>query len=295
MKLRAITSTFFEQPLTTGQIRKGIYITLETEDGHSAMGEAAPLPSWSLETLPEVVAQFEKVRNKLLNIAWNKEKLTGNLLDLHLYPSLLFALETALLELLDPIPPSEKLPSALLMGSKEEILTQAALRAAEGYTFAKLKISNLSFPSAKEVIEQLKSVFKLRIDVNRAWEPHQALDFFQQFPLNAFDYVEEPFKDPRQLVLFTHPLAIDESFPHFLTFADLEKLPTLKTVVYKPTLQGGLSNCLPLLDWARPRGIEIVLSSSFETKVGLKAISSLANRLGLSAPSGLGTSHFLHN
>lgn len=295
MKLRAITSTLFEQALTTGQIRKGIYITLEAEDGRFAIGEAAPLPSWSFETLPEVIVQFEKVRNQLLGIVWNKEKLTTHLLDLHLYPSLLFALETALLELLDPISPFEGLSSALLMGSKEEILNHAALRAAEGYTSAKLKISNLTFTTAKEVIDQLKSVFKLRIDVNRAWEPNQALDFFQQFPLNAFDYVEEPFKDPRQLFRFTHPLAIDESFPHSLTFTDLEKLPTLKTVVYKPTLQGGMSNCLPLLDWARPRGIEIVLSSSFETKVGLKAISSLANRLGLTAPSGLGTSHFLHN
>lgn len=224
---------------------------------------------------------------------WNPECFLEQLVSLNLLPSVHFGVESALLSWLKPLSEYSVLRSALLMGSLEEILEQANLRRNEGYVSAKLKVSNLSFDEAAYVIRALKDQFCLRIDVNRAWSTDESLRFFKQFPKNAFDYVEEPFQNPHDLKYFTHPLAVDESFPGDLNLKELESLPMLKALIYKPTIQGGLAGCLPLQKWAEKRGISIVLSSSFESDIGLVNIASMAHRLSLSAPIGVGTSHFM--
>ncbi|MES2200262.1 MAG: o-succinylbenzoate synthase [Chlamydiota bacterium] len=290
MRMQTFSLHPYEIPLTQGQPRLGVLIHITDEQGNSGWGDIAPLPKWSKETLEEALEELELKKEKILKI-----KSLEDALKLSLLPSVAFGLESALLSLLEPLPPHVVLTSALLMGSLEEILQQAALRKKEGYFSAKLKVGNLSFKEAAEAIWQLKDVFRLRIDVNRAWKTQDSLEFFSNFPLDAFDYVEEPFQDPNDLALFTHPLAVDESFPKDLTLKDLEALPKLKALIYKPTIQGGMSGYKPLLEWANKRGIDLVLSSSFESDIGLLQIASLARRLSLKAPVGIGTYHFLQS
>ncbi len=213
--------------------------------------------------------------------------------SLNLLPSASFALESALLSLLSPLPKFEIEASALFMGSLQDIFEQAAIGEKEGFKSAKLKVSHLSFNEAYQAIQQLKNTFYLRIDVNRAWKTKDSLHFFSQFSLDAFDYVEEPFENPKDLVKFTHPLAVDESFPHDLTLKELQALPTLKALIYKPTMQGGMLALKPLHEWAQKRGVAIVLSSSFESDIGLSNIASLAKRLSMDAPIGIGTYRYL--
>lgn len=268
----------YEIPLTSGQKRSGILVKL----GGRAWGDITPLPKWSKETYEEALKELQENQDAITSLE--------HLERLNLFPSVHFGLESSFLE---PLPEFSVPVSALLMGTSEEILAQAALRYSEGYRSAKLKVSNLSFEEAASIINQLKDTFFLRIDVNRAWSNEESLKFFAQFPKDAFDYVEEPFQNPHDLKLFTHPLAVDESFPQDLTLEELEDLPTLKSLIYKPTIQGGLSRCLPICEWAEKRGISIVLSSSFESDVGLAHIASMAKRLSIKEPIGIGTYHFL--
>ena len=289
MKIKTFFLHPYEIPLTHSQVRQGVLLHITDEKGNKGWGDIAPLPKWSRETLEEALLELEQRKGQILKTEWTIEKLK----KLSFYPSVTFRLESALLSLLDPLPSHTVLTSALLMGSLEEILSQATLRKKEGYLVAKLKVGNLSFKEAFDAIDQLKDTFRLRVDVNRAWKTKESLQFFSKFPLDAFDYVEEPFQDPQDLNLFTHPLAVDESFPNNLSLKQLEALPTLKALIYKPTMQGGMVGCLPLLAWANKRGIELVLSSSFESDIGLAHIASLAYRLSLKAPIGIGTYHFL--
>lgn len=293
MKLIDIQLSPIQYLLTTGQKREGVQIILTDSLGREGVGEASPLPGWSRESHQEVMTQLHERRYPLLAKTWNRNTLFEELRQFHLLPSLEFALESALLHLLEPLPEAKPLLSALLMGSKEEILRQAALRANEGFVSAKVKVSQLSLPEAREVIDQLKDIFHLRVDVNRAWDLDKALAFFSNYRLDAFDYIEEPFNDPRQLIHFTHPLAVDESYPIPLHLSDLEKIPSLETVVFKPTLQGGIASLLPLQEWAQQHQKEIVLSSAFESSLGLTHIASMAARLGIKTPCGLGTVHYL--
>jgi o-succinylbenzoate synthase len=289
MKFDPLTLYPYQIPLTSGQKRAGVLVKL----GESAWGDVAPLPKWSKETLEEALEELCRKKDAILAMEWMAHEYLEQLKSLKLLPSVHFGIESALLSLLDPLPEYSVPVSALLMGSPEEILAQGKKRHSEGYASAKLKVSNLSFDEAAHVIRELKDLFYLRIDVNCAWSTEESLRFFEQFPQDAFDYVEEPFQNPHDLKLFTHPLAVDESFPQDLTLEELEGMPVLKALIYKPTIQGGMAGCIPLQKWAEKRGVSVVLSSSFESGVGLAHIAGMARRLGLQAPVGIGTYHYL--
>lgn len=249
---------YYSIKLTTGAARKGAFITKE-----GRWAEIAPLPGFSQETLEEALQDVS-------------------------LPSASFAIESLSL----PFPAPRPIPtSLLLMGSRSEIMERAARF--PQFKSAKLKVSQLSWDEARELIDKLADRFHLRIDVNRAWDVEKSLAFFSRYPKEAFDYVEEPFNNPRELARFTHPLAVDESFPSDLSLFDLEKLPTLKAIIYKPTLQGGLKRAKPIKEWADSHGIRFIASSSFETDLGLSHVLAFAQRLELTDPVGIGTYHYL--
>jgi o-succinylbenzoate synthase len=295
MKIKTFSLLPYEIPLTTGLLRSGMLIHLTDEKGTSGWGDVAPLPKWSQESLEDSSKQLHQKQQEIMEVDWTARNCLGEIEKLKLLPSTVFGLESALLSIVSPLPEHVVPTSALLMGSPQEIVQQAHQRHHEGFTSAKLKVSHLSFKEAAELICQLKEQFRLRIDVNRAWNTSDSMRFFEQFPLDTFDYVEEPFQNPQDLALFPHPLAVDESFPQDLCLEQLESLPTLKTLIYKPTIQGGMLGCLFLCEWIAKRGINLVLSSSFESDLGLGHIASMAHRLSLSAPVGIGTYYYLNN
>jgi o-succinylbenzoate synthase len=296
-----IIKGFHTQPhewlLTTGQLRSGILIALRDDKGNQSWGEVSPLPKWSKESLEQATEQLCQQQNAILQINWTKQNCFQELTQLDLLPSVTFGLESALLALLDPLPEQavEINASALLMGSREETLEQAMFRYQEGYRSAKVKVGHLSFQEAETIIHDLKDRFpllRLRIDVNRAWKTADSLKFFSGFSLDAFDYVEEPFQNPQDLALFTHPLAIDESLAE-LSLEQIERFPKIKAIIYKPTIQGGMLSCMDLYDWTMKYGVSLILSSAFESELGLTHIASMAHRLALKEPIGIGTYHFL--
>ena len=293
MKIQHFTLHTYTIPLISGKMRSGILIELLADDEKRAWGEVAPLPGWSKETYKEALNQLLEKKKAILDISWEAANFSQKLASLNLFPSVIFGLESALLSLLAPLPKQTVATSALLMGTVDEILKLASLRLKEGFTSAKLKVSNMRLQEAEQVIWNLKDKFRLRIDVNRAWETEESLRFFSQFSQDAFDYVEEPFANPYDLNEFSHPLAVDESFPHDLSLKQLESLTPLKAVIYKPTLQGGLTNFTQLYEWAKEKKVEVVLSSSFESDIGIASIASLAHRYSLLLPVGIGTYHYL--
>lgn len=293
MKIHSLQVHPYSLSLTNKQTRSGALLSITDNSGNTGWGDIAPLPKWSMETLNDCLEQFHQMQPKIMRIDWTFNTCLDDLARLKLLPALSFGLESALLAILDPLPDHFVPTSALLMGSPEEILAQAKLRYDEGYTSAKLKVSHLSFEEAAYLIHQLKDKFRLRVDVNRAWNTSDSLRFFSQFSLDTFDYVEEPFQNPHDLAQFLHPLAVDESFPQDLSLDQLELLPTLKALIYKPTVQGGMLNCISLHKWATTKGISLVLSSSFESDLGLAHVASIAHRLSIATPTGIGTYYYL--
>lgn len=295
MRIQSLSLYLYSIPLKNEIKRSAALVQLISEEGRCGWGEIAPLPNWSRETLEACLSQLKEQSAFIFSNEWTRENVLPLLASLNFLPAASFGIESALLSLLDSFSSSRVPASALLMGTPKQILEQSRQRLSEGWTSAKLKVGHLTLAEAEFVIRQLKDQLRLRIDVNRAWKTEESLQFFSQFPLDAFDYVEEPFQNPLDLALFKHPLAIDESFPDRLTLEDLGSLPTLKALIYKPTIQGGLLHALPLYEWARKNRIEFVLSSSFESDLGLACIGALARYLPGVAPIGIGTYYYLNH
>lgn len=263
----------YELPLKfCKESRKGAILKIEKDTGEIGWGEIAPLPGWSQENLDDACKQAEK---------FLKKKTSSE----PLYPSVSFAIESAL----SPHQPSSHPVAALLMGNEKEILKKADKIIKQGYTTAKLKVAGMATETAAELIKELKDKLKLRIDVNRAWNLKQSLDFFSAFSADDFEYIEEPVNDLKALPFFTHPFALDETLRE-LTFDKIPKLPLLKAFIFKPTLMGGYSVCRKLMSL----GKEIVLSAAFESGIGIAQIASFVSELNLPThPLGIDTYTYL--
>lgn len=290
LRIHTMTWGRVAQPLRVHTTRYSFIIRLTDTNGRTSLGEIAPLPGRSRETLERVDQELHQYQAQLCAIQWSSSSWHASLACIPLSPATSFGFESALLALLDPMPHSPYPISAFLSGAPHDILQHAMQRYAEGYRSAKIKVGQLSPHEAIWILRTLQPLFHLRVDVNRAWDRTTALQVFASFSPDSFDFIEEPFQNPKELVAFPHPLAIDESYPDDLTLEELSLLPQLKALIYKPMLQGGFSHAVPLVKWARANRCDFLLSSTYEGPIGLSHIAALAQRLHLPLlPLGLGT------
>ncbi len=269
--------------------RRGILLELLTQEGKTATAEISPLPGYSKEHLDNALGQLQTIKRRLLTTWWTKQALYS-LDGLGLFPSVYFGVESALLDLLDPLPTAPPCKSyALLLGSPEEILSRAEEIEKEGFTHAKVKIGHLSRSVAHEVIDSLASRFSLRLDLNRQWPFHETEAFCKKYPYEQFDYIEEPAADPSDILLFSYPFALDETLRESRTLTPYLNSPHLKALILKPTLLYPLRSYLNLEK-------KIVLTSSFEGATGIGQIKRLVHRLGLEETyHGLDTLRYLES
>ena len=220
-----------------GELRSGILIRLESENGQVGWGEVAPLPGFSEETLEEAL----------------EDLVEGN--DSN-FPSVQWGSAAAMLDLMDPIQ-VESIPVRQLNQNK-------------------VKIGHLSLGDAIQKLEKLEAV---GVDMNQKWPLEDALTLAGHFP--HLDYFEEPLKNGEDCAQFPHPVALDES----LRQGDIPSYPNVKLHVIKPTLHG-----YPLPKMVK--GVDFILSSSYESEIGIYQIAKLAFRLKIPLkPMGLGTCH----
>lgn len=146
-----------------------------------------------------------------------------------------------------------------LMGSPQEILRTA--EDSQGCKTAKVKIGSFDVATAISLVQTLLQKFRLRIDVGGKWSQEKLREFCSHFDANAFEFIEDPGFD-----ISPFPMGADEGEWGSIT-------------VWKPMIKG-----LP------SKGSRLVLSSSFETAVGLHTIAALAEVFEIPMhPLGIGT------
>lgn len=171
-------------------------------------------------------------------------------------PSVQWGLASAMMDLIDPIE-VEKIPIRTLHTDK-------------------VKIGHLSLKEASLKIEESQCT---GVDMNGKWSLTDALTLAKTFP--HLEYFEEPLKPGEDAKAFPFPVALDES----LRKKNPPPYPQVKTHVIKPTLHG-----YPLPK--KVKGIDFILSSSYESELGIYQLAKLAKRLKLPMkPMGLGTCH----
>ncbi|MBT2786211.1 MULTISPECIES: o-succinylbenzoate synthase [unclassified Halomonas] len=253
-------------------------------------GEIAPLPGFSTETLADVEAETLAC----LETMQHGEKVTPTL------PSVQFGFDCAQRQwpanLPAPLP-----PYPLLQGAPRELMLVLD-NVVNGWgalppSRLKLKVARYTMAEELALINQLAIRLpstKLILDANGGWTREEAQRFCTRLPLKQIDYLEEPcaaFADTIAVAEATGvSIALDETLSRQ---KEWHYHPQLKALVIKPTLIGSLSACEALVQRARERDLQVVISSSFESDLGLELLARLACEWAPDEPPGLDTGHWL--
>ncbi len=287
--------------------RDGLVLGLgTTDDEHTGFGEIAPLPGLHEETLDDALEQCRAAfRNCRISSGSLSLQNAGGGFPENLCPSVHCGIEMALLNLQaaacgeDPSFPGapqagKQLPlNALLFGDTRTILSMAEDYFRQGYRTFKLKVQAASPALAVEQTLALRRAFgggiSLRLDSNCSFGLDEACSLFGEIPGGDIEYVEEPLADPMLIPEFFRrtgiPSALDESL--WMNPGIWDDIPPdcLGGLVLKPSMLGSFSTTLRLALEAKAEGIPAVISSAYESGIGLGFYARLASVLTADPPA----------
>jgi O-succinylbenzoate synthase len=293
--------------------RQGLIVQLRDDQDHQGLGEVAPLPGFSRETPEQALAQLRRWCEAPSPISLGSDGYPWQEANRSLYPSVRMGLEMALCELYsqrrglslsrflnpDCSTATDALPVCpLLSGDNEHIFDKArALGPHAGLTEIKLKIGRQPPEDDARLLHQLGEILgervRFRLDANRRWSYEEARRFAHLVPGERVVYIEEPTprlaSSRRFCAEAGFGLALDETLqdPNFVLEPFL--VPELAALVIKPTLCGGLERSMQLIGQAEALGLLCVVSSSFESSLGIAQLGELAAALTPTQLSGLDT------
>ena len=311
----------FDPPVTLGgeeaTERRGLLLRLEAESGEIGWGDCAPLPGFSRESLAEARASLEQIAGSLGDHSLDPRLFVdpagpvARALDAATPPpSVRYALDLALWSLgadvlghtlarsLHP-DPAVALPLAgLLQGDRKTILADAKRMGREGYRAVKLKVGRGDIKDEVALVREVRRAIgagtELRLDANRAWTVDQAKRFAKGVQGAGIAFVEEPLQNPTELPSLWMdtglPIALDETLA--LPQGEAFVRGWVAAVVLKPTIVGGFGRTLSLAATARTVGARPILSSAYESGVGVRGLVALAAATG-AEPAGLDTTRRL--
>jgi O-succinylbenzoate synthase len=274
----------FRNPLrTAGGLwpeRAGLIVRWEGEDGRIGWGEAAPIPSFGMETVDELAAACAA-----LGPAPDAQAIGRVPARLG---CLRHALAAAAVELAGGGPSAAHgfLPVAALVPAGPAALARIPGLAEAGFRTFKWKVGAGDLQDElvllDEVCGALPAGAKLRLDANGAWDRRGAERWLERCADRPVEFLEQPVgpqaRGAADLLMglaadYPTPIALDESV---VADGDLERWlgagwPGL--FVIKPTL---LADPPAALERLRAAGARVVFSSALETAVGARSALQLA-------------------
>ena len=309
----------FKQPAGTS---RGVYTTRTiwlvhlSEGEKTGVGECAPLPDLSCDAMPD-----DAYETKLRHFC---ELLTGDspqdkvevLESMRPYPSMLFGLETALLNLKNgerlfdtPFSRGEEgipINGLVWMGRYDEMLQRMEEKLEKGFRCVKLKIGAIDFDQELDLVKRIRDRFsfhevELRLDANGAFKYEEALYKLELLSQYAIHSIEQPIRQGQWAYMAELcresplPIALDEEL---IGVNDPEMkshmLNVIKPryIILKPSLHGGMMGCREWIETAKQQGIGSWITSALESNIGLNAIAQFASDVygpQIRMPQGLGT------
>ena len=292
--------------------RNGWLIKLEA-GGYQGTGDCAPLAGTGTGTeeeariwLEQHIKQFpgEEVENLLESLDYLEPP-----------PAARCGIETALIDMLAKqqglsiaqwlnADASNEVKVNANLGRLDETVAQR-LDEVSGYPIIKLKVGMSPVEQELAWLQQLAEVLpadvSLRLDANQAWSYEQASKFISALASLPIESVEEPLANPayeqlRQLQQRTAiPLALDESLKE-LDLTELWQRPPVKRITLKPMVVGGLLPSLRMAQQAHEAEIDVIVTTTIDSAVGVWAATYLAAALGKKGEDlahGLATSQWL--
>lgn len=312
----------FKQPAGTS---RGVYLTrkiwlIKLVDGDkTGVGECAPLPDLSCDAMGDEA--YASILNKVC-----EDYCTSGEIDydaLRDYPSMLFGLETAVLDL--QASHLSALTSHLLidtafsrgevgipinglvwMGNYEEMLARLEDKLEKGFRCVKLKIGAIDFDKELDLVKRIRDRFsfhevELRVDANGGFKYEDALYKLELLSQYTIHSIEQPIKQGQWAYMAELcresplPIALDEELigindPE--TKRHMLNIIKPRYIILKPSLHGGMMGCREWISIAREMGIGSWITSALESNIGLNAIAQFASSVygdNITMPQGLGT------
>lgn len=310
----------FKQPAGTSRgvytERRSWFVTI-TDGERKGVGECAPLPNLSCDAMEPTIY------NKVLRHFCDQMEQTGEIPyeALRDYPSMLFGLETAMLDVNSTEGDGRPLlfdtafsrgevgipiNGLVWMGNYEEMLQRMEQKLEQGFHCIKLKIGAIDFDQEMELLKRIRQRFshrevELRLDANGAFPYEEALYKLELLSQYAVHSIEQPIKASQWANMAELcrdaplPIALDEELIG-VNDPDQKRqmLRIIKPayIILKPSLHGGMAGCREWIRIAKDEGIGSWITSALESNVGLNAIAQFCSEVygdNITMPQGLGT------
>ncbi len=311
----------FLQPAGTSRgvyTTRKIWILKATSDdypGKTGLGECAPLPDLSCDWTDHFAERLRKLCDIVETVGYKDTTLLQD------YPSIRFAVETALMNLQQgdilfdtPFAHGQAgipINGLVWMGSFDEMNQRMEEKLKAGFTCIKLKIGAIDFDSELALVKSIRKRFsaddvELRVDANGGFTVDDAPRKLEQLARFDIHSIEQPIRQHNwramaQLCAVTLlPIALDEELIGVnLPEMKKELMETIRPqyIVLKPSLHGGIGGTQEWISLANRYGAGCWITSALESSVGLDAVAQLAAHEFMSddkmaqncMPQGLGT------
>ncbi|KAL6899311.1 hypothetical protein ACP4OV_005969 [Aristida adscensionis] len=174
-------------------------------------------------------------------------------------------------------------------GTPMDVALAVAKLVAEGFTTVKLKVGRRESPSEDAaVLHKIRDVvgyqINIRVDANQKWTYEQAVEFGSKIKGLHLQYIEEPVNSIDDLIKFCEksglPVALDETIDNLTgdIISGLHQFvhPGVVALVIKPSVVGGFENAALIAKWAQMHDKMAVISSAYESSIGLASYIQLA-------------------
>lgn len=301
------------------------FLLLKDSDNNIlGIGEAGPLPKLSVDDSPD----FFSLASHLLSSIEIPTTLTPETVYEYVssvisnkFPSLKFALESALLDYLNGSrriffdnkfssgDQSILINGLIWMGDEAFMLKQIATKLNEGFRCLKLKIGAIDFDKECSILQSIRANYspndlELRVDANGAFGTDEALEKLTILSKFNIHSIEQPIKagqtEEMAKLCAQSPLAIGLDEELIGGFSFIKKKEIIKEIlphyiILKPTLLGGFQECNEWISIAEELSVKWWITSALESNVGLSAISQYVAGLTTYMPQGLGTGKIYNN
>lgn len=293
--------------------RNGIVLELTSDTGVKGFGEIAPLPTFSNVTMNDALSELEKICPDLIDLSILGSAANFNTSSLkcldkrNLSSPVRFGIEMAVLNiaancyqlplnrLLSPSVSNTIAVNGLLQGLGDSLEDSVHNLLENGFKTIKVKISGnvaADIKHIKSVLSLINNRAQIHIDANQKLNFDDAVTFANEIGTENILYIEEPFANLDRIADFytntQMPIALDESISS-LSY-DLSALPDgVKYLILKPTMLGSIVTIQEFMQKAKRHNITPIISSSFESSLGLLTLAHLAGSITDGISAGLDT------
>ncbi len=311
----------FKDPVRTAgsdaPARQGLLLQLYSDTGLAVWGEASPVGPGNEQQLLGFAEQLEGVSDALfrMNITDAGSLHTLSAILSKVSSGLRFGIETALCDLvgksegrsiasvLGGTPRTMPVNALLTAESSEDAARQTREAVTKGFSAVKLKVGFLPVACDVERVEAVRSAapgISIRLDANQGWSVPQAIEAIRLMELHGLEYVEQPvaaadiagMRRVRNAV--STPIAADESVTSVETALRLVRTGTADVLIVKAA-RLGLLEASKVMHMAVAYRKPAIVTSSFETGVGLAASLHLAASVPDCGICGLATATLLED